>query len=84
MKMISTAVNGLDRLEEIVPAVEALGTRHVDYGVKDADYDTVGTSLLWTLEQGLGEDFTPDVREAWTVVYTLLATTMKSAAAKAA
>lgn len=84
MKMISTAVNGLDDLDAIMPAVEALGARHVGYGVKDADYDTVGTALLWTLEQGLSEDFTAEVKEAWTVVYTLLATTMKTAAAKVA
>jgi len=84
MAMINTAVNGLDKLEAIVPAVEKLGERHVDYGVKDKDYDTVGGALLWTLEAGLGDAFTPEVKEAWTVVYTVLANTMKSAAAKAA
>jgi len=84
MAMINTAVNGLDKLEAIVPAVEKLGERHVDYGVKDKDYDTVGGALLWTLEAGLGDAFTPEVKEAWTVVYTVLANTMKTAAAKAA
>lgn len=84
MKIIATAVNGLDRLDEIVPVVEDLGKRHVGYGVKDKDYNTVGTALLWTLKQGLDSSFTPEVEEAWTVVYTLLADTMKNAAAKAA
>ena len=84
MKMIGTAVNGLDRLEEIVPVVQDLGKRHVDYGVKNKDYDTVGTALIWTLEQGLGEAFTPDVKGAWVAVYTILAVTMKNAAVKAA
>lgn len=84
MKIIGTAVNGLDRLDEIVPVVEDLGKRHVSYGVKDKDYNTVGTALLWTLQQGLDTAFTPQVEEAWTVVYTLLADTMKNAAAKAA
>ncbi len=84
MKMINTAVNGLDRLEEVVPAVQLLGRRHVGYGVKDADYDTVGGALLWTLEQGLGEAFTSEVKEAWTMVYGVLADTMKEAAAEAA
>jgi hemoglobin-like flavoprotein len=84
MKIIGTAVNGLDRLEEIVPVVEDLGKRHVSYGVKDKDYNTVGTALLWTLQQGLDTAFTPRVEEAWTVVYTLLADTMKNAAARAA
>jgi hemoglobin-like flavoprotein len=84
MKMIATAVNGLDRLEEIVPAVQDLGVRHVGYGVKDKDYDTVGEALIWTLQQGLGDSFTPEVQEAWIAVYGVLSDTMKSAAAEAA
>ena len=85
MAMIATAVTGLDDLDTLVPAVQALGARHAGYGVVDKHYDTVGEALLWTLEQGLGEAFVPDVKEAWVVVYTLLADTMKDAAkAKAA
>ncbi|HYQ73138.1 MAG TPA: globin family protein [Gammaproteobacteria bacterium] len=83
-RMIGTAVNGLDRLDEIVPAVKDLGVRHVAYGVQDEHYDTVGSALLWTLGQGLGDGFTPDVELAWATVYTLLADTMKSAASEAA
>ena len=84
MKMINTAVNGLDRLDEIVPAVQQLGARHVAYGVKDEHYDTVGSALLWTLGAGLGDAFTEDTKEAWAAVYGLLADTMKAAAAEAA
>lgn len=80
MQMIAAAVRGLDDLDALVPVVQDLGVRHVGYGVEDAHYDTVGTALLWTLEQGLGDGFTPETREAWTEVYTLLATTMKDAA----
>ena len=65
----------------LVPAVQALGKRHQTYGVKDAHYDTVGEALLWTLERGLGDGFTPDVKTAWASAYGLLATTMKTAAA---
>jgi hemoglobin-like flavoprotein len=79
--MITTAVNGLNRLDTIVPAVRELGRRHAGYGVTDAHYHTVGTALIWTLEQGLGDDFTPEVQAAWVDVYTLLADTMKQAAA---
>lgn len=81
MAMINTAVNGLNRLSEIVPAVQALGRRHVGYGVKEAHYETVGAALLWTLEQGLGSSFTPEVRQAWAGAYGLLAGVMKEAAA---
>jgi hemoglobin-like flavoprotein len=84
MKMIATAVYGLDRLEEIVPAVEDLGKRHVNYGVRDQDYETVGEALIWTLQQGLDDGFTPEIKDAWIAVYGLLAGTMKAAAAKAA
>jgi hemoglobin-like flavoprotein len=73
-------VKGLDALDQLVPAVQGLGKRHVGYGVTDAHYDTVGGALLWTLEKGLGPAFTPDVKAAWTSVYVLLATTMKGAA----
>lgn len=80
MAMINTAVNALDRLDEIVPAVQDLGRRHVGYGVKDKDYDTVGAALLWTLEKGLGPSFTPEVKDAWIEVYGILAGAMKAAA----
>jgi hemoglobin-like flavoprotein len=77
--MITVAVNGLTRLEAIVPAVRELGRRHVSYGVTEAHYDTVGSALVWTLEQGLGDSFTPEVRDAWIGVYGLLAKTMQEA-----
>jgi hemoglobin-like flavoprotein len=82
MQMLSAAVKGLTRLDRLVPAVEDLGRRHAGYGVEDAHYDTVAAALIWTLEKGLGEAFTPEMRDAWTTVYGLLATTMKNAAAK--
>ena len=81
MTMLGTAVAGLKNLEAIVPAVEALGKRHVGYGVEPAHYETVGAALIWTLSQGLGEAFTDEVETAWVETYNTLATTMKAAAA---
>ncbi len=81
MAMIGTAVGNLDKLETIVPAVQALGRRHATYGVQPAHYDTVASALLWTLGQGLGDAFTPPVEAAWTEAYTVLANVMKDAAA---
>lgn len=63
-------------------SVQQLGRNHVGYGVVPEHYDTVGAALVWTLEQGLGEAFTPEVKEAWIAVYTLLASVMKDATAK--
>jgi hemoglobin-like flavoprotein len=81
MTMIGAAVRGLNNLAALVPAVESLGRRHVGYGVRPSHYETVGAALLWTLRQGLGVRFTPQVEAAWTQTYTLLANTMKEAAA---
>ena len=80
MQMITAAVKGLDHLEQLVPVLQDLGRRHAGYGVADAHYDIVGQALLWTLDKALGRDFTPELRDAWTTVYTLLATTMQEAA----
>lgn len=82
MQMLATAVAGLSNVESIVPAVQDLGRRHVNYGVKDEHYDIVGGALLYTLEKGLGEGWTPELAEAWTTVYTTVATVMKDAAAE--
>jgi hemoglobin-like flavoprotein len=84
MRMLGTAVTNLHRIEAIVPVVQDLGRRHVAYGVKDAHYDTVAAALIWTLEQGLGDDFTPQLKDAWVAAYTTLAIVMKDAAHKAA
>lgn len=81
MNMITVAVRGLDDLGTLVPAVQALGKRHVGYGVKDEHYATVAVALLWTLEKGLGEAWSDEVKESWVVVYTILADTMKQASA---
>lgn len=80
MATLAFAVAGLDRPETILPAVQSLGRRHVGYGVRPGHYQTVGAALLWTLAQGLGARFTPEVEDAWIAAYTLLATTMQEAA----
>jgi hemoglobin-like flavoprotein len=78
MDMLTLAVKGLDRPEALLPALAALGRRHAGYGVNKHDYETVGEALLWTLEQGLGPSFTPDIREAWTALYRFVADTMRN------
>lgn len=80
MAMIGTAVGCLGRINEIVPTVQDLGRRHSAYGVRDAHYDAVAEALLWTLEQGLDVDWTPEVKDAWIAAYATLANVMKDAA----
>jgi len=76
MTMLGAAVAGLSNLEALVPVLEGLGKRHVDYKVEPSHYDTVGVALLDTLKAGLGEEFTPEVKEAWASVYTTMAKVM--------
>jgi hemoglobin-like flavoprotein len=72
MATLAVVVNGLSNLETILPAASALAKRHVSYGAKPAHYPVVGTALLWTLEKGLGDAWTPEVAEAWTAAYGTL------------
>ena len=81
IQMLTTAITNLHQVETILPAVQDLGRRHVGYGVTDKHYEPVGEALLWTLEQGLGADFTPPLKAAWTETYVTVATVMKEAAA---
>jgi hemoglobin-like flavoprotein len=80
MAMINTVVNSLDNLGPILERIEELGRGHVAYGVTEAHYDTVGSALIWTLGKGLGEQFTPAVKDAWVEAYGTLSSAMKQAA----
>ena len=82
MQMFAEIVRTLDQPDTLVSEVADLGRRHVHYGVRDSQYDSVGTALLWTLEHGLGPAFTDDVRNAWTETYLLISTVLRRAAAR--
>jgi nitric oxide dioxygenase len=72
MATLAIVVNGLSSLEMILPAASSLATRHVAYGAKAEHYPVVGEALLWTLEKGLGSEWTPDVADAWRAAYATL------------
>jgi len=76
MTMLGTAVAGLSKLEALLPVVRALGARHAGYGVAARHFAPVGAALIWTLEKGLGEAFTPDMKAAWVEVYSVLSHAM--------
>jgi hemoglobin-like flavoprotein len=80
MQALAFVINGLDRTEQLLPTIEGLGRGHVRYGVTEKHYDSVGAALLWTLEQGLKDAWTPAVRDAWIAAYVLVAGVMKNAA----
>lgn len=76
MTMLNTAVNSLDNIEGLLEPLKNLGARHKGYGVSANDYDKVADAFLWTLDKGLGDAFTDDVKEAWVVTYTTVAGVM--------
>jgi nitric oxide dioxygenase len=80
MATLAVVVGGLGNLESVLPAASALAKRHVSYGAKAEHYPVVGSALLWTLEKGLGDAWTPDVAEAWTAAYGTLSGFMISEA----
>jgi hemoglobin-like flavoprotein len=80
MATLAAVVNGLKNLDAVVPVAQALAVRHVAYGVRPEHYAPVGEALIWTLEQGLGPDFTPKVRDAWLTAYAMLSAVMIAAA----
>ena len=80
MATLAVVVNGLNNLDSVLPAASALAVRHVGYGAKPEHYPVVGAALLWTLEKGLGEAWTPELAEAWTAAYGTLSGYMISQA----
>lgn len=80
MLTMNVVVNSLDNLGEVEAMLQAMGKRHIIYGVEAAHYETVGAAFLWVLQQGLGEHYTAEVEEAWTIAYGVIATTMIQAA----
>ena len=80
IQVIDAAVNALSRLDRIGPLMQVIGRRYADRGVDDHHFGMVGDALLWTLDKGLGDEFTPEVREAWATVYGELVAAMLDAA----
>ena len=80
MATLAVVVNGLGNLESVLPAASALAKRHVGYGAKAEHYPVVGAALLWTLEKGLGDAWTPETAAAWTAAYGALSGFMISEA----
>jgi hemoglobin-like flavoprotein len=78
--MLSLLVARLDRIEELDEEIRQMAIRHVQYGVREEHYALVGDAMLWTLEKGLGKDWTPETASAWAGCYTLLSEKMIKAA----
>jgi hemoglobin-like flavoprotein len=77
MDAVTMVVRSLDDLTPLLAFLRMLGRKHVAYGVKPKDLDTAAVALLATLEAGLGDTFTEEARNAWTIAYTTLAGAMR-------
>ena len=80
MAAFRTVVNNLGQIEEIAPMACNLAKRRLAYGVRPEHYAIVGTALIWTLEQALGDEFTPALRTAWSAAYSTLSESMIASA----
>ncbi|WP_421990568.1 globin family protein [Roseococcus sp.] len=80
MAALSFVVDHLDRPERLHPVAREMALRHLGHGARREHYIPLGEALLWTLEQGLGADFTPELRGAWAEAYVILASVMTEAA----
>lgn len=80
VQMINAAVGKLNDLDRLIPTLQNLGRRHATYGVQHAHYETVGSALLSTLAQGLGDGFSDPIKAAWVSVYGIMAQVMMDAA----
>jgi len=76
---IGLAVQNLNDPTKVTQAIKDLGKRHAGYGVQSGYFNIFGAALLWSLEQVIGPDFTPDVKVAWSEAYALLANAMREA-----
>lgn len=72
--MVDAAVDLLEKgdMDTLVKALNDLGQKHATYDVKYEHFPIVGEALLDTLGKALGDDFTPEVKEAWAGVYGVI------------
>ena len=81
VQALDRVIQGLDHFEGLQFELKALGRRHKTYGVADRHYSIVGAALIWTLERGLADIWTEELRNAWTAAYVAISTVMKEGAA---
>lgn len=72
VQMLAVIVAGLDTPEKLIPAMHALGQRHVGYGATIEDYQAVGEALLYALQITLDEKWTREIGQAWAALSTFI------------
>jgi len=80
MQTLGVAVGALHELDKVVPVLQNLAVKHIDYGVEEKNYEPVGAALVYTLEQGLGDAFDKELKDAWASLLDLVFSVMKTAA----
>ena len=80
MTSLELAVSSLDDMQSLLPSIQALGERHISYGVKKEYYPYAKESFLWALEKQLKYEFSPALKSAWSEAFDALIETMSSVA----
>lgn len=80
---VQRIVGDLDKLDEFLPYLRRLALRHRKFGLRAAHYQAFGTSLLATVAQYSGDQWTERTNAAWDAGYGLVATVMLDAVAEA-
>lgn len=70
----------MEELAQLDTRVEELGKLYIALGLDAGAYDTLGAALVWTVEIGLGEAFTLEMRTAWSLFYGEMAKGIRVAA----
>ena len=76
MSTLAVIVGSLDDGTRLLPLTDRLAQPHRDYGIRPAHYAFVGDALLWSLQQGLGTEWTPSVAASWNKAYATVSRLM--------
>jgi hemoglobin-like flavoprotein len=81
---VSAALEILEKgdMEKLTTILKDLGATHLSLGLdlEKAHYDLVGQALLDTLEKALGDDFTAEIKAAWSGIYAIITEKMMEGA----
>ena len=70
-------------LDAIIPALRAMGARHVGYGARPEHYPVVGEVLIASMAEVAGDAWRPEYERAWEAAFGVVAGAMLEGAADA-
>jgi hemoglobin-like flavoprotein len=74
--MLQLALSALEMQEALVAPLHAMGKEYAKLGMQSGQHHMINEALMDTLAAQIGDDWTPQVSEAWTSVLTFISSTM--------